>query len=167
MERVHTACAHDNTHPHTDVCEQKLHTVQSILRCSDWEVRRCPLVYLIRIWITGCLDFPGGLRKQVFLDEVIACHEAPPPPLLELSLRHQEGFFFKTKKKTLFEGLLCRFKLERQRSHLSRRFVCAHLSSTHLHMRLNYDVTEMGSLLRHPACRITQQTDLKELISSL
>ena len=41
---------------------------------SDLEVKRCPLVYLIRIWITGWLDFPGGVWKQVSADEVIACH---------------------------------------------------------------------------------------------
>ena len=158
---------------------------------SDLEVKRCPLVYLIRIWITGWLDFPGGVWKQVSADEVIACHASS----FSSSCTRSDRFSRKEKKKKeiwhdslflkVFGVCLCRRDKDGARvcaSHLrSRVCVCVRRMSasasplshtrtnTHrrTHTRLNYDVTKMGSLLWHPACRITQRTDLKELISSL
>lgn len=76
--------------------------------CSNLEVKRCPLVYLIRIWITGWLDFPGGVWKQVSLDEVIACHSSlsPPPASHALKAERQKPIF---KKKKKHDMIVCLF----------------------------------------------------------
>lgn len=128
-----------------------------------------------------------------FPDEVIACHTALLPP----APGQRQIFFFFSKTfdmlVCLWRFLLCLCWRDEKRAltfawpvsphwfcvcRQARRCVCGclfslhihthiHIAHTHIRTQLNYDVTKIGSLLWHPACRLTQQTDLKELISCL
>lgn len=137
-------------YPHTHV-RKTTHTARSqgffffvsnVRSCSDFEVKRYPVAYLIRIWITGWFWIPRWCVKTGLSWWSYCLSRSSAPPHL-LSWRQ---IFIKTQYESLFfEGLRCLFVLERQWrgarlvsdcvcvcGQACRRWhVCQHLRSTH------------------------------------